>query len=56
MAPFQFVNYKVYLIARIEQMPRKGRGQILAIAQALSVHSTLISQTLRGNKKAMPIA
>jgi uncharacterized protein (TIGR02147 family) len=50
MSIFNHSDYKAYIRQRMLQMPRKGRGEVLRIAQALSVHSTLISQILNGAK------
>ena len=46
----KFNNYKQFLLNLIESYPKRGRGLFLKIASYLNVHSTLISQVLRGSK------
>lgn len=50
MKIYEFTDYKEYLNALILSMPKKGRGQFLNISKELRVHSTLISQIIRGEK------
>src|SRR5258708_22019785 len=50
MSLFNYSQYKPYLRDRIRLMPKNGRGQVLAFANALSIHPTLVSQILRGSK------
>lgn len=47
---YEHLDYKGYVIQRIELLPKKGRGQLQRLAEALSVHPTLVSQVLRGAK------
>lgn len=51
---FEFDDYKEYVNSWIKQQPRKGRGQLLKISEALSIHTTLLSHTLRGERDLTP--
>src|SRR3989344_5882150 len=48
---FEFDNYKKYINARIESMPKRGRGQYLKMANFLSVNSVIISQVFKGDRE-----
>lgn len=50
MSIFSFSNYRVYIRHHLEKMPRKGRGQVMRMAEHLRVNSTLVSQVLSGQK------
>jgi uncharacterized protein (TIGR02147 family) len=45
-----FTDYKAYLLKRIENLPKRGHGQLQRLAKFLSIHPTLVSQVLRGDK------
>ena len=47
---YNFMNYKDFINSCIKSCPNNGRGQLLKMAKFLTVHSTLISQVLRGHK------
>ncbi len=49
-----YSHYRDFLKHYISQLPKKGRGEISKIAQALSVSPTLISQVLTGDKQLSP--
>src|SRR4051812_25961989 len=50
MSVFQFDEYKAYVQQWIRTKPQGGRGEVMKIAAALGVHSTLVSQVLKGSK------
>lgn len=50
MTVYEFTDYKAFLRDYIRRLPQKGRGQLLKMAQALDVNSTLVSQVLSGPK------
>ena len=50
MSPFEFDNYKKYIVTRIEQMPKGGRGEFKRIAEKLHMHTTMVSQIFSGSK------
>jgi uncharacterized protein (TIGR02147 family) len=50
MTIFEFSDYKAFLKRYIENLPRKGRGEINKIAAHIRVHPTFISQVFRGDK------
>ncbi|OFZ49131.1 MAG: hypothetical protein A2381_16160 [Bdellovibrionales bacterium RIFOXYB1_FULL_37_110] len=47
---YHYLNYKDFINNFIKDCPKGGRGQLLKISSYLAVHSTLISQVLRGHK------
>ncbi|MGZ3712404.1 MAG: hypothetical protein ACXVBE_11645, partial [Bdellovibrionota bacterium] len=47
---YNFTDYRAYLLARIEAMPKRGYGQSLKLSAFLGVHSTRVSQVLKGSK------
>src|SRR5260221_7309999 len=49
MKVYQFDNYKDFVVKRVKAMPKGGYGQFLKIAQSLSIHSTMVSQILKGS-------
>lgn len=51
---FEFDSYKKFISTWIENQPNQGRGQILKIAKSISVHTTLMSQVLGGNRDFSP--
>ena len=51
MSVFPFDSYKDYLHFRIQEAPKKGRGEINRMGEAMGVHPTLVSQVLRGDKE-----
>ncbi len=48
--PFEFEDYKAFLIHWIESQPSRGRGLSRKIAQVLKIHSTMMSHILRGKQ------
>jgi len=53
-ALIDYEDYKKYTADRIASMPGGGRGEWLRIAEALKVHTSLISQVFRGTKNLTP--
>ncbi len=45
---FEFRNYRAYILHRISQMPKGGRGVRIALAKAVSSPVSHISQVLNG--------
>ena len=54
MEIFETDNYKEIVKNRIKSMPNNGRGQYKAIAKALSIHTTMVSQIFNGSKDLNP--
>ena len=50
MSIFDFIDYKDYLNAWLENLPKKGHGEMRRMALHLNVSTTMMSQVLRGNK------
>lgn len=50
MKIFEFTDYKEFVRFRIEAMPNKGRGQFRQLAEALRMHTTLVSQVFNGDR------
>jgi uncharacterized protein (TIGR02147 family) len=53
-ALIDYEDYKKYTADRVTSMPGGGRGEWLRIAEALKVHTSLISQIFRGTKNLTP--
>ncbi len=49
-AIFEFNDYKEFANEWLELQPKGGRGLLSQIARELSIHTTLLSHTLRGDK------
>jgi uncharacterized protein (TIGR02147 family) len=47
---YEFSNYRELIKFKIEQFPHRGHGKMSELSKALNVHSTLISQVLKGHK------
>lgn len=47
---FEFEDYKTYVRERIENMPKKGRGEFRRIAEVLGVSSTIVSHVFKGDR------
>lgn len=47
---FEFSNYREYLGKRLKEMPNKGYGQMSELSRFVGVHTTLVSQILKGHK------
>lgn len=47
---YNFNDSKSFVLARFEAMPKRGRGQSLKLSEHLGVHTTLVSQILKGLK------
>ena len=47
---YEFTNYRHYIQKRFFEMPKKGYGQSHRLATHLGVHTTLVSQVLKGLK------
>jgi uncharacterized protein (TIGR02147 family) len=50
MTIFEFEDYKKYLRARIEEMPKSGRGELQKISKSLKMHSTRFSHIFHGHE------
>jgi len=48
---FQFDNYRKFLEKRLNAMPNNGYGQLSQLARFLRVHTTLVSQIIKGHKE-----
>jgi hypothetical protein len=48
MKSYEFESYKEFVLARIQTMPKRGRGELRKIAEALRTPSTRISHIFRG--------
>jgi len=48
---FDFEDYKVYVRARIEASPNRGRGELTRISHATGAHKTTLSQVFKGDKE-----
>jgi len=47
---YEFSNYREYLAKRLQEMPRKGHGKMSELSRYIGVHTTLVSQILKGHK------
>lgn len=47
---YNYNDVKSFILARFEALPKRGRGQALKLSYHLSVHTTLVSQILKGLK------
>jgi len=50
MSVFQYTEYKEFVLQRIHEMPKAGRGEFQRLAVALQMHTTSVSQVFRGEK------
>ncbi len=50
MSLFNFLDYRYFLRSYIENLPRKGRGEINRLAEAAGIHPSLVSQILADEK------
>jgi uncharacterized protein (TIGR02147 family) len=48
---FQYKSYKKFIVERQSSLPNKGRGDSRRLAEYLNVHTTFISQVLKGDKE-----
>lgn len=46
---FEFTDYKAFLRAKLEGMPKRGWGEMQKISTALAMHSTRVSQVIGGD-------
>jgi uncharacterized protein (TIGR02147 family) len=51
MSLFLFKDYRSYLTDRMAKLPKKGHGELTRMAEALGVHSTLMSMILSGQRE-----
>ena len=47
---FEFNSYRDFILTSFEKSPKKGRGLSRRLAMAMSVHTTFVSQVLKGHK------
>jgi len=47
---FEFIDYREFIKKRFQEMPKKGYGQAHKLSVFLGVHTTLVSQILKGIK------
>jgi uncharacterized protein (TIGR02147 family) len=50
MSLFSFKDYREFLLSRMAELPKKGHGELSRMAQALGVHSALLSMVLSGQR------
>ncbi len=50
MTIFEFNNYKNFIRSYLKTLPKRGHGQYRKFAQALGMHTTLVSQVFNGDK------
>jgi uncharacterized protein (TIGR02147 family) len=48
---YEFDNYRQFLEKRLKAMPKKGYGQMSLLARFLTVHTSLVSQIIKGHKE-----
>jgi uncharacterized protein (TIGR02147 family) len=48
MRIYEFVDYRKFLFNRQKNLPSKGRGELTRMAQALGIHTTMISHIMKG--------
>jgi uncharacterized protein (TIGR02147 family) len=51
MKIYEFSDYKSYINKRIENMPKRGRGQFRKVAELISVNSVVVSQIFKGTRE-----
>lgn len=51
MKIYEFSDYKAYVNQRIEEMPKRGRGQFRKISELFSVNSVVVSQIFKGTRE-----
>lgn len=44
MTIFDFIDYRFFLRKFIQQLPKKGRGEINRMAKSMQIHPSLVSQ------------
>ncbi|MFN7905369.1 MAG: TIGR02147 family protein [Pseudobdellovibrionaceae bacterium] len=49
MRIFEYQSYRKFLRARLKTLPSHGRGELTKMAQALGVHTTMISHIMKGS-------
>lgn len=54
MRIYDFIDYKKYVNARLEMMPKQGRGEYARIAIAANANKATISQIFKGEKHLSP--
>lgn len=47
---FDFTDYKEFVNTWVLNQPKKGRGEFLAMARSMKVHTTLVSQIFKGSR------
>ncbi len=47
---FEFTNYREFIKKRLGEMPKNGYGQMSELCRFAGVHTTLVSQILKGHK------
>jgi len=50
MTIFEFKDYKKYVLNRLHEMPKRGRGQLRRIAQHLEINSVTVTQVFSGSR------
>src|SRR4051812_8266804 len=51
MRVYQYQDYRAFMTDRIKSLPKAGRGELLRIARFAGIHTTNLSQALRGTKQ-----
>lgn len=49
MKIYEFSNYKAFIEAYLRALPKKGRGEMSRIAEALDIHTTMVTHVLKGD-------
>jgi uncharacterized protein (TIGR02147 family) len=50
MSVFEYLDYRKFISSQIQKKPNKGHGEISRIAKSISVHQTLVSMVLAGER------
>ncbi len=48
---FNYLDYREYIKARIDALPKGGRGELLRIAKSVGIHSSILSQVFQGHRE-----
>jgi uncharacterized protein (TIGR02147 family) len=51
---FEYADYRLYVVERIQKLPKRGRGEFQKIAKTLGMHTSSISQVFKGLKGLTP--
>lgn len=51
MSVYNYSDYKKFVLESIENMPKKGRGQLSKLAQFINTTPVIVSQVFKGNRE-----